>query len=26
LEIVGFFGGKEDYLEAIQQIETQLYR
>ncbi len=26
LEIVGFFGGKEDYLDAIQQIETQLYR
>jgi type I restriction enzyme R subunit len=26
LEIVGFFGGREEYLDAIQDIETQLYR
>jgi type I restriction enzyme R subunit len=26
MEIVGFFGGKEQYLDAIQEIETQLYK
>ncbi len=26
MEIVGFFGGKEDYLDALQEIENQLYR
>jgi type I restriction enzyme, R subunit len=26
IEIVGFFGGKEEYIEALQEIENQLYR
>ncbi|MGD0158663.1 MAG: DEAD/DEAH box helicase family protein [Candidatus Bathyarchaeia archaeon] len=26
LEIVGFFGGKEEYFEALHEIENQLYR
>ena len=26
LEIVGFFGGKEEYLDALHEIENQLYR
>jgi len=26
IEIVGFFGGKEEYLGALQEIENQLYR
>jgi type I restriction enzyme R subunit len=26
IEIVGLFGGKEEYLGALQEIENQLYR
>jgi type I restriction enzyme R subunit len=26
LEIVGFFGGKEEYSDALHEIENQLYR
>ena len=25
IEIVGFFGGKEEYLSALHEIETELY-
>ena len=25
MEIVGFFGGKEEYIDALQEIENQLY-